>query len=217
MIRDIHPGSGSWFLPIPDPGVKKAPDPGYGTLNLWICLCDISCCAWTPAGQKDWCKTNMIGEIKNLQYAARGLTRKESSGTRFAQCHFRTQKSLDFRGLPPSNGPQNGFARSKIIISRAIWTTGTSPCNPHLGELGEGGVLVLLLEGLQLLPGQVGPVHGQQGLHPEGEGLQQKLPPSYTRQKIHNSKYRYNKGKTSNVANSVIFGINHQAQYFALR
>ncbi len=28
MIRDVHPGSGSRFLPIPDPGVKKAPEPG---------------------------------------------------------------------------------------------------------------------------------------------------------------------------------------------
>jgi hypothetical protein len=90
----------------------------------------------------------MIGE-KNLQYAAQGLTRKES------------------RTL-------------KIITSCAIRTTDTSPCNPHLSELGEGGVLVLLLEGLQLLPGQVGPVHGQQGLHPEREGQQQNLAPSYT-------------------------------------
>jgi hypothetical protein len=28
VIRDVHPGSGYLFLPIPDPGVKKAPDPG---------------------------------------------------------------------------------------------------------------------------------------------------------------------------------------------
>jgi hypothetical protein len=29
MIRVVHPGSGSsFFLPIPDPEVKKAPDPG---------------------------------------------------------------------------------------------------------------------------------------------------------------------------------------------
>jgi hypothetical protein len=34
MIRVVHPGSGSdFFYPswIPDPGVKKAPDPGSGT------------------------------------------------------------------------------------------------------------------------------------------------------------------------------------------
>ncbi len=31
MIRDVQPGSGSrLFLPIPDPGVRKAPDPGSG-------------------------------------------------------------------------------------------------------------------------------------------------------------------------------------------
>jgi hypothetical protein len=30
MIQDVHPGSG--FFPIPDPGVKKAPDPGSTTL-----------------------------------------------------------------------------------------------------------------------------------------------------------------------------------------
>ncbi len=28
MIWYVHSGSGSWFLPIPDPGVKKDPDPG---------------------------------------------------------------------------------------------------------------------------------------------------------------------------------------------
>ncbi len=27
MIRVVHPGSGSLFLPILDPGVKKVPDP----------------------------------------------------------------------------------------------------------------------------------------------------------------------------------------------
>jgi hypothetical protein len=32
MIQNIHPGSGyGFFLPIPDPKVKKAPDPGSGT------------------------------------------------------------------------------------------------------------------------------------------------------------------------------------------
>jgi hypothetical protein len=44
MIRVDHPGSGSrilFFLPIPDPGVKKAPDPGsailvrtYGNMDM---------------------------------------------------------------------------------------------------------------------------------------------------------------------------------------
>jgi hypothetical protein len=41
MIRDVHPGSGSririlTFYPsqIPDPGVKKAPDPGSGSATL---------------------------------------------------------------------------------------------------------------------------------------------------------------------------------------
>ncbi len=28
--------------------------------------------------------------------------------TRFARCHFRTQKSLDFQAPTPSNGPCNG-------------------------------------------------------------------------------------------------------------
>ncbi len=36
MIRDVHPGSGSWFLPIPDPGVKKEPDPRSGSATLVI-------------------------------------------------------------------------------------------------------------------------------------------------------------------------------------
>ncbi len=29
MIRVVHPGSGSWFLLIRDPGVKNAPDLGF--------------------------------------------------------------------------------------------------------------------------------------------------------------------------------------------
>jgi hypothetical protein len=34
MIRVVHPGSDADFLPIPDPGVKKAPDPGSGSSTL---------------------------------------------------------------------------------------------------------------------------------------------------------------------------------------
>jgi hypothetical protein len=37
MIRDVYSGSGSWFFTpcrIPDPGVKKAPDPGSASLIL---------------------------------------------------------------------------------------------------------------------------------------------------------------------------------------
>jgi hypothetical protein len=37
MIRNIHSGSGSWFLPIPDPKIKKAPDPGSGSATLGNC------------------------------------------------------------------------------------------------------------------------------------------------------------------------------------
>jgi hypothetical protein len=33
MIRVVHPGSGIDFLPIPDPGVKKAPYPESATLD----------------------------------------------------------------------------------------------------------------------------------------------------------------------------------------
>jgi hypothetical protein len=32
MIRVVNPGSGSCFFPIPDPGVKKAPNSGSATL-----------------------------------------------------------------------------------------------------------------------------------------------------------------------------------------
>ncbi len=35
MIRVVHLGSGSCFLPIPDPGVKKTPDPGSATLKFY--------------------------------------------------------------------------------------------------------------------------------------------------------------------------------------
>ncbi len=34
--RIPDPGSGCWLLPIPDPGVKKAPDPGSGSATLGI-------------------------------------------------------------------------------------------------------------------------------------------------------------------------------------
>jgi hypothetical protein len=35
MIWDVHPGSGFFFpSQIPDPGIKKAPDPGSATLLL---------------------------------------------------------------------------------------------------------------------------------------------------------------------------------------
>ncbi len=34
FIPDPDFESGSWFLPIPDPGVKKAPDPGSGSATL---------------------------------------------------------------------------------------------------------------------------------------------------------------------------------------
>jgi hypothetical protein len=42
MIRVVHPGSLirilTYFLPIPAPGVKKAPDPGSATLNFCLLL-----------------------------------------------------------------------------------------------------------------------------------------------------------------------------------
>ncbi len=34
MIQVVHPRSGSWFLPIPGPGVKKEPDPGSESATL---------------------------------------------------------------------------------------------------------------------------------------------------------------------------------------
>ncbi len=36
MIRVVHPGSGCWLSPIPDPRVKKAPNPGSGSATLLI-------------------------------------------------------------------------------------------------------------------------------------------------------------------------------------
>ncbi len=41
MILVVHPGSGSWFLPIPDPGFKKARDPGSGSATLKILNADM--------------------------------------------------------------------------------------------------------------------------------------------------------------------------------
>ncbi len=47
MIRVIHPksGSGSWFLPIPDPGVRKTSDPGSG--SVWALK--LSFLTWTAS------------------------------------------------------------------------------------------------------------------------------------------------------------------------
>jgi hypothetical protein len=40
MIRVVRPGSG-FFLPIPDPGVKKAQDPGSAKLSGTYCTSEI--------------------------------------------------------------------------------------------------------------------------------------------------------------------------------
>jgi hypothetical protein len=37
-IRLRDPGSGKGFFRIPDPGVKKAPDPGFGSATLFYTL-----------------------------------------------------------------------------------------------------------------------------------------------------------------------------------
>ncbi len=50
MILDVHPGSGSWLLPIPDPGVEKSPDPGSKSATLSRGLL-IMCWFDQPAGK----------------------------------------------------------------------------------------------------------------------------------------------------------------------
>ncbi len=45
MIRDIHPGSDLDFFPIP--GVKKSPNPGFGSATLKKCL-DSGCLCLFP-------------------------------------------------------------------------------------------------------------------------------------------------------------------------
>ncbi len=47
------------------------------------------------------------------------------NGTRYARCHFRAQKSLDFQGPTLTIALVIDIARLKIIMSRAIKTTGT--------------------------------------------------------------------------------------------
>ncbi len=57
MIRVVHFGSGFWFLPIPDPGVKKAPDHGTGSATRNISL-GASLLSWQdlpdPGGKGGW-------------------------------------------------------------------------------------------------------------------------------------------------------------------
>ncbi len=59
----------------------------------------------------------MVWEVMILMRATSIPTFLGQNGTRFACCHFRAQKSLDFQGTP-SSGPSNGFARIKIIKSK---------------------------------------------------------------------------------------------------
>ncbi len=45
---------------------------------------------------------------------------RSQNGTHCARCHFRAQKSLDFRATP-SHGPRNGFSPIQIRTSRPIY------------------------------------------------------------------------------------------------
>jgi hypothetical protein len=64
MIRAVHPGSGLFFYPsrIPDPGVKKAPDPDpqhcTGTFVMQVKV--LGTLAMVDDGEADW-KMIVIG------------------------------------------------------------------------------------------------------------------------------------------------------------
>ncbi len=49
-IRDL--GTGKNLFRIPDPGVKKAPDPGSGYATLLLCLIDQSFCSVVKEGEE---------------------------------------------------------------------------------------------------------------------------------------------------------------------
>jgi hypothetical protein len=65
-----------------------------------------------------------VHKITNVPVFYMVLVLKDSdagpNGPRFARCHFRAQKSLDFQGSPLSMALEMDVARIKIITSRAI-------------------------------------------------------------------------------------------------
>jgi hypothetical protein len=66
MIRVIHPGTGSRirvFLPIPDPEVKKAPDPGSGTLHLMLIWIQVGSRLFMDKQSKDLIRAKGVGTL----------------------------------------------------------------------------------------------------------------------------------------------------------
>jgi hypothetical protein len=72
------------------------------------------------------------------------------NGTRFAHCHFRAQKSLDFQGPTLTIAIVMDIARFNIIISRAIETTGTLIVN--ISTSVQGRTFLTLFLSLSSIP-----------------------------------------------------------------
>jgi hypothetical protein len=77
MIQFVHPGSGSRiriliFLPIPDTGVKKAPDPGSGSATLdYLLLKDIL-----------YGRGGILGRMTNTEYIRKNRREKVHSAAK---------------------------------------------------------------------------------------------------------------------------------------
>ncbi len=72
-----------------------------------------------------WCSKSITWAIAGGGWALDISTFLGPKGTRCARCHFRAQKSLDFRAYPLKMALVMDIARLKIIKYRPIKTTGT--------------------------------------------------------------------------------------------
>ncbi len=160
MIRDVHPGSGSriWilgFLPIPDPGVKKAPypvpDPQHCQF-LWT-LDQFCCCLPAPADYKKeifWNKktfliikkdlmlsTNAIVLVSNLHGSALIINLswriRIPEGWRIALSFLPPKKYSWFKSLAILWRAWGFFVTSKLSFSKSFLSVVCSVADPGSG------------------------------------------------------------------------------------
>ncbi len=160
MIRVVHPGSGildpdADFLPIPDPGSQiqgskrhRIPDPCQPPPPPEYLLTQDSCKetslpllhTTTHNNTTQQHYTTALGYIKLSMY----LLFLWRGTLWFSLVPFQGPKKSQFSGPTPSNAPHNDVAPLKIIMYRAIKTTGTltrilTPSLLYLIDMGYEG------------------------------------------------------------------------------
>jgi hypothetical protein len=100
------------FLPIPDPEVKKAPDPRYVTVTLPFCfVLTINVpVVYMRRDEYDF-------DVGNIHFEPFG---PKWHSLRSWPCHFRARKSLDFQGPPLPMALEMDVGHIKIILSLPI-------------------------------------------------------------------------------------------------